>query len=471
MKKLISLVLALALVVVSFAVAFAADDLTITIKDTNVGQVYKIYKIFDATVAAGRQAGAEGISYKLPSGKSLADNAWFTVDAGGNVVVKEGVTFDENVLKSDAFKTWAVGFGTELTAKEVTGDGNDKEITGLSDGYYFITTTTGTLVTVTSIAPAADVQDKNPGTEIDKSITGVADGSVTTEKDKAIAQVGTVVNYKSEIPIANGAVNYKFEDTMSHGLTLGDTVTVSLSDGTTTSAATGYGTLTAANQTDDTKADISIVFDNAWLKANVGKTIVIEYTGTVNNTAVIADAANPNTAKIEWGNTENPLTDDDTTEVYSAKVTVKKVDGSNKALEGAGFVLKNSDNKYYKNTDGSVSWGDSENDATEIFPVKASEDATEAAASFTGLADGTYTLVEKTVPNGYNKAADTPVVIKGAETSNFEADLAVEATVTNNSGTELPSTGGIGTTIFYIVGGLLLVGAAIILVARRKANN
>ena len=469
MKKLIALVLALAMVA-TLGLAFAADDLTITIADTHEGQIYKIYKLFDATVTAEHTSGGTGISYQLPDGKSLEGNTWFKLDEGGNVVAKEGT--DETAIKSDAFKTWAVSFGTELTDKQVTGDGTDKTISGLANGYYYITTTTGTLVTVTSIGPSIEVVDKNPGTEIDKEITGVADGDVTADKEKALAQVGTVVNFEATIPIANGAVNYIFEDKMSHGLTLGDTVTVKLLDGETLSGAIAeatYGTLTAANKTDDAELDIRIVFSNEWLKANIGKTIVINYTGTVNSNAVIADAANPNKATIKWGNVDNPLTDEDEVEVWSAKITVKKVDGDGKPLEGAGFILKNASNKYYKNTDGIVSWVDAEDDATEIFPVKATADATEAAASFTGLANGTYTLIEKTVPTGYNKAADSTVTIKDADAEDL--NLAVETTVTNNSGAELPSTGGIGTTIFYILGGLLVIGAAVILVARRKAQD
>ena len=482
MKKILALVLALAMVLMAASAMAAA----ITIEKTNVGQTYEIYKLFDAEVDPDRVDGGSGISYKLRNGvtdfKASVNGAtvdgatsWFELDSAGNVTAKSGL--DENVLKSDAFKAWAKAYGQKLAGKTVTGDGKDQKITGLEDGYYFITTTTGTLVTIDSIGPDETVQDKNPPTTVDKGITGVADGDVTDDKEKALAQVGTVVNFEATIPIANGAINYSFEDKMSHGLTLGDTVTVKLlANGTLSDAiaASTYGTLTAANQTDDTKLDIKIDFDNDWLKANVGKTIVVNYTGTVNNTAVIADAANPNKATIKWGNVDNPLTHEDEVEVWSAKITVIKVDDNNQPLEGAGFVLKNASNKYYKNTDGVVSWVDTEAAATEIFPVQATaadsnEKTGPATAAFTGLANGTYTLVEKTVPAGFNKAADQTLTIKDADATDL--NLAVEATVQNNKGTELPSTGGIGTTIFYILGGLLVIGAAVVLVARRKAHD
>ncbi len=75
------------------------------------------------------------------------------------------------------------------------------------------------------------------------------------------------------------------------------------------------------------------------------------------------------------------------------------------------------------------------------------------------------------IPEGYNKAADTEVTIKPASTNNLKTELTVESTVTNNQGTELPSTGGIGTTTFYVIGGLLVVGAGVVLVSRKKSQQ
>ena len=85
-----------------------------------------------------------------------------------------------------------------------------------------------------------------------------------------------------------------------------------------------------------------------------------------------------------------------------------------------------------------------------------------------GSSDGTYTLIEKVVPSGYNKADDETITI---EQGNYEAsNLKQEATVTNQSGSVLPSTGGIGTTIFYIIGAILVIGAGVVLVTRRRMN-
>ena len=138
-----------------------------------------------------------------------------------------------------------------------------------------------------------------------------------------------------------------------------------------------------------------------------------------------------------------------------------------KPLAGAGFVLKNSEGKYYKLDNGAVTWVDSINDATEYLTDDTG--ALADGAKFTGLASGTYALEEKTVPAGYNKADDTPITITANDYTT--PNLVQTADVENESGTVLPSTGGIGTTIFYVVGSVLVLGAAVVLIVRRRTRN
>ena len=123
--------------------------------------------------------------------------------------------------------------------------------------------------------------------------------------------------------------------------------------------------------------------------------------------------------------------------------------------------MKNSENKYYKLDNGAVTWVDSIDNADVHTSV-----ADGTVPAFTGLADGTYALVETKAPAGYNKAEDTNFTVAGGDYT--AANLEQTATVVNNKGPELPSTGGIGTTIFYIVGSVLLLAAAIVLIARRR---
>ena len=124
---------------------------TITIRNASQSQTYTVYKLFDATVTAD----GTGISYKVPTGKTLpADNPYFAVDSKGNVTAKEGAT-----VSLEAFATWAKSFGTEVKSAKATD--NTLVFTNLTFGYYFVTSSLGAVLTVDSTTPDATVIDKN----------------------------------------------------------------------------------------------------------------------------------------------------------------------------------------------------------------------------------------------------------------------------------------------------------------------
>ena len=150
-------------------------------------------------------------------------------------------------------------------------------------------------------------------------------------------------------------------------------------------------------------------------------------------------------------------------------------------------MIKNADGKYYRfneaaeaaeaqGTEGeegyvpareaaeaSVSWVEDIKDATEYV-----SDSEGVVPAFTGLANGTYTVIENTVPEGYNKAEDSTFTIE--EHDYTDENLNQKATVINKAGIILPHTGGIGTTIFNVIGTILVIGAGVMLVARRRMN-
>ena len=489
-KKVFAVLFTMVMVLGMSVNAFAAADGTIEVTNSHKNQEYVLYQLFDATTIENRADGAKGISYKLMEGKTdfkvtvgeetLDGETWFKLDEGGNVVIKNEAAAALITDDNADFAAWAKAYGAQKgEAKIPTEDMGEVKWTGLADGYYFITTTTGSLVTIDSIKPNGTVTDKNPGTSVDKSITGVVEGSVLDDKNAALAQIGTVVTYESRIPISRGAYNYTFTDTMTAGLTLNKKsvkVYVVEKDAPVAEGAADVnsvcGTVTAENQTDEAKADITIAFKDTWLKENWGNDIVIKYSATVNKDAVVADKGNPNTAKISYGHKDNPLTHEETVNVYTAQISVIKQDGDKHPLAGAGFKLKNSNGKYYKLKDDGVTWiTESEDAEAGTAAVKGDEHLSDEKGEvppFTGLANGTYTLEESTVPRGYNRAADVEVVIeeKNATSSNLKKSI----TVINQAGAELPSTGGIGTTIFYVIGAILVVGAGILLVFRRRVD-
>ncbi len=473
MKKLISLVLALAMILVVGA-AFAGDtggtasggSITITPPDNTTddsSNTYVLYKVFDAVTDGS------AYTYKLTENQSSVP-AGFILDDAGNVYFAEEVAegtegaftvkvggvdkIIKNKTELSAADIAAIeGYVVEadkIGTKTVTGT-NPAEFTGLDDGYYYVKSTTGSLVVIDSTQPAVEIKDKNTVPTVDKTITGAS--SVDDDGKKALAQAGTVVEYQAVITVGKGAINYVFHDKMETGLTYNNDAAVTGVD------AANY---TVGQAEGDT---FTVTFNNDYIKTlEAGTELVITYSATVTDDAITTDPLN-NTAYVSYGDsTGSNKTPETEADVYEAQFSVLKQDGAGANLAGAGFVIKNSEGKYYKLDNGVVTWVDSADAADEHV---SGDDG--KVAAFIGLANGTYTLIEKTVPTGYNGAADSTFVI--AEHDYSATNLEQDATVVNNQGTELPSTGGIGTTIFYVVGGILLLGAAIVLVARRKAND
>ena len=447
MRKIFALLIAMVMVLGMSTMVFAAGTGSITITppdgvDTTQTITYKIYKVFDA------DGNGSAISYKLVSGKTTAP-AGFTVDTAGNVTYA-GTAGATELTQADIDAIAAYVANDDPVATVTSTGGAAAVAENLPNGYYYITTTTGTVVTIDSTNPSAQVEDKNIVPGVDKTITGAS--SMDEDGKKALAQVGTVVDYKAEITVGKGQKGYVFKDTMGTGLTyVANSLTVA---GMT--ADTDY-TLEVSGQ------NITVTFKDDAIKGLAQDSkITVTYQATVTSDALTVNAAK-NTATISYGNNSEFTSEPSETEVYNAKFTVTKKDGNNQPLADAGFVIKNADNRYYKLDNGVVTWVDTIDAADEH-----KSDAQGAVPAFTGLADGTYTLIEKTVPAGYNKAADSTFTIaKGDYTT---TNLEQTATVTNNSGEELPSTGGIGTTIFYIIGAILVIGAGVVLVTRRRMN-
>lgn len=156
-----------------------ADNATITIANASKGETYTIYQLFNATVT-GTVDGS--IAYQLMEGKSAEDTGlleYFNVDASGNVTAKEST--NEAVLKSDEFKAWAASYGTPLVS-DVESDGSALNFTGLPYGYYYVTTSQGTNITVDSTNPNATIYDKNSTTP------KVDDEAKKTDKEEVIGR-------------------------------------------------------------------------------------------------------------------------------------------------------------------------------------------------------------------------------------------------------------------------------------------
>lgn len=425
---------------------------------------YKVYRVFDATSADGN------ISYKLNANHDSAPTG-FSVDAGGNVKYDgTGTKLSEDDI--NAIKAYVTDKDIVATVKT---DATDKDFTlqNLPYGYYYISTTTGTLVTVNSTNPNAEVKDKNKVPTLDKKITGVTAGDLDEDGKKALAQVGTTVNYKATITIGKGAEGYVFHDDMGSGLELiTKSIDVDDNDDDVDKPVAGTDYILSTTKSDDT---IYIKFENEYTGAlKEGKIITISYDAIVTSDALTYNSEEgKNTASLDYGHsTGTNSTPIKETEVHNAKLTVTKVEpieGSTtefKPLAGAGFVLKNADNKFYKKDDSTgktiVTWVATEAEATELLTTETSN-----ILEFTGLPNGTYTLIEKTIPGGYNQAPNEEFTIAGNDYT--KENLEQERRVVNNKGIELPSTGGMGTVAFAVVGLIVMAGAAITLIIKKRA--
>jgi len=486
-RKITSILVLIAMLFMIAAPAMAdttTPDGSVTVTNAKDGQTYKLFKLFDATMGAN-----DAITYTLPQGKTEADlvyidstgttHQWFKVNDNG-FVEKYDDTVTVNWAKDPNAIAWAKSFGTQV-GSAVTKDGDTTvSWTNINYGYYFVETTLGSFISVDSANKNARIEDKNEGPRLDKEITGVNNetttlgvGDETTDpgegaNEKAIAEVGDTVSYKLTIYAKPGAENYKVTDVLTHLQLVASSVKVN-------DVAYGESTIVdkANSSVENNASEFTIAFTKAYLDTikNTDATITIEYDAIITGDATIGATGNDNTATLTYGHKDTPDSDSDSAKVYTGKVSVVKNDEANAGLAGAVFALKNNSDQYYKidATTKVVTWVDSVDEATKYTSgVDGKLDG-----EFTGLSNGSYTLEEVTAPDGYNKidANDESLKFTIADRDYTDVNLIQSKTVINKKGAVLPSTGGIGTTIFYVAGAALAVGAGVLLVTRRRMDS
>ena len=484
-KKLASLLLALALAFALAVPAFAAQEGTltggsITINDAVPGQIYKAYQILYLE-SYNKDAGA--YAYKANSAWETwlkTQTAYVSFDTQGYVTwVKDA----DAAAFAKLAQVEAAKMAADATATAPAAAGGQTYSTvkfeNLKLGYYLVDTTLGTLCSLDTTNPDVVMEEKN---EVPTNVKTVEEDSTRNYGEKNDADIGQTVNFKSTITAQAGAENYVFHDTMSAGLTYTGVTGITL--GSTTVDASNY-TVVSTGLTDGCTFEVR--FTQAFcdtLKAN--DQIVISYTATLNENAVIAGEGNPNTSKLSYGvkdgttNEPSGTTPPSTTKTYTWDVDVLKYANNDetKVLKDAKFVLLNNDKSMVAViVNGKVSkWAavPAEENGAITWPANTvlTTDAN-GKIEIDGLDADTYYLREIEAPAGYNMLdKDKEVKIVGATVVEEKLSYTtVVAKINNQSGTELPSTGGIGTTIFYILGGVLVVGAIILLVTKKRMSN
>ena len=488
MKKFMALLAVLTLALTMAVPAFAASGTgTITIDNAVTGTTYKAYRIFDLE---SYDTGKNAYSYKLNSawngfpaysttidGNTVSATDYFSVNSAGYIEwndAKKDAGADFAKLAKDFAVKKSIACDETKTATDAT-----VTFTNLTLGYYLVDTSLGSLCSLNTTAPSVTIKEKNSDTTIEKKI--VITGTTGDEKvDSNSAGIGDTVNFSITITVKDGAPrNYVLHDKLS-GLTFNpDSLKVQI--GTTTLDPNTDYTL-ETNPTDGDSFDVN--FTNGKLQTN--DVVVVTYSATVAANATIAGAGNKNTAKLVY-NGKDSTKEETTTYVWKLNVHKYTLNSTNKevALSGAKFVLYRMDGgtkKYAKLTNNKIdSWVTDKGGATTL------ETSGEGDILIEGLNVGTYYLEETEAPAGYNKLTKpievkitaTPDVTGVSETVEYKNQNdstytpATDATVKvlNEAGTQLPSTGGIGTTLFYVIGGGLMAVAAVLLVTKKRMNN
>ena len=491
-RKLASLLLALVMVFALATTAFAQDVTvtggtgSITISNAAKGETYTIYKLFDATV----NADGSSIAYTGNVPDSLTD--YFTADANDYIsatpAAKEGENMSEG-LKT-ALKAWTE---TATAAATAESDGSALNFKGLEYGYYVVTTSQGKqLISVDSTTPNAKIVDKNSSTPTELSKTA-------NNKDVSIGNTVTYTvsfktsNYYGAGTEAKEIVSYTIEDTLPDFLTSVNVTSISV-DNVVIHDQTG-----ATPQFNNKKivikwydeANKKFLYDN-------GATVTITYTAVVTDKAAIDGAGNTNKVTVTWTTKGSNVPGPDKVEtdetIFTYAIALKKVNNKGVALPGAVFQFP----FYVKSTA----------DANGAYIYAGTTAGTDLTNQITtpndgviivkGVKTGSYEIKEVTAPAGYNKLTDAVTVEavktgktttqttvyldengkkvdESAKVTEVKVDIgtiaATAVVVVNKAGTELPSTGGMGTTVFYVLGAVLVMGAVVLLVTKKRMSD
>lgn len=485
MAFFLSLVMIMAMGLTAFAEGEPTGEKTykLTLTGTSTGHTYEAYQIFTGDLSTNED-----------NKKVLSNVKWGT-----------GVTYTGTGIAADVAK--ALGAGTmtidqledNLTLTKsvttVTSSKDKTEIDGLAAGYYLVKDKNGSqdgksdayTKFIVQVVGDTEAKIKSGVPTVEKKVKDTNDSTgITSEwQDSADADINDDVQYQITGTMPDNIADYTtykyiFTDTMSKGLTYTpNTATIKIGDTVVT------GSFTEKVATNDNGTTVTWTCDN--LKG-IGVTlakdtkVVVIYSANLNENAVIGSAGNPNTVNLTYSNNPNKdgegdtgKTPDDKNIVFTYKTVVNKVDQDKKSLKGAAFKLekKQSDGEY-----------------KEVKSFTAGEDTT---FTFTGLDDGDYRLTETTTPAGYNTItpivftisaehdvkSDAPTLTKlsGNATSGeatFTATVSegsLTTDVVNKKGSTLPSTGGRGTTMIYIIGAVLVVMAGIVLAMRKKMSS
>ena len=523
-KRLVSLLLTMVmLLAMGVTSAFAAgSDGSITITNATVGKKYSVFKVFDLTYSTNDD-GTTNVAYTYTK-NGVNDTFLDALQGEGSpfALVETttsgvySVTLADGKAASDV-SSFLTAQKDELTAADTkTADDSELTFNGLIYGYYFVTSEVGTVLTIDSTLPNVEIVDKNQKPDWDNEDPENPDedypdkpGKVIIEngvkKTENTANFGDTVNFSIAVNATayvgdQQATYYYITDTLADGFSAASNIKV-LVGGVEKTLGTDY-TLAQSGNT----FTVTVPYAEAY---GANARIEVTYSATVENDAVLAGSGNLNTANFTYDtkepgtDTPNPDTDPNfpednkkTTTTYVYALGIVKVDPEGNTLEGAEFSVTDAGDAtiYAKATDTKGVYEYCTEDTAGAVKQFATDD--NGVLVIKGVKDGSYKVTEQVAPKGYNLLQASTTVeatLKGEYTTTITTYLDTDGKVTeeetqstktyeaaanvaglvivNNKGTELPATGGIGTTLFYALGGVLVVGAAVLLVVKKRMGR
>lgn len=478
-KRVLALLAAFALVLAMAVPAWAEGNTgSITVQGAVDGETYSIYKIFDVT-GYDTTTPPHKITYKVTDdwasffAKGNPGATYVTLDSKKQI---SATTLDSSTAPAFAAAAiaWAKDSAHNIKATESkTANEGGVTFTGVTNGYYLVDTSLGALCSLDNVTGnTATISEKNKVPSVEKK---VKNGDNYDSSNSA--KIGDTVEYKTTITINGSVEKVVLHDKMGAGLTF-DEKSVKVKVGGADVAEDNYTLKKSGTESSD-PCTFEIEFKDSYIAGlETGKQIEVTYSATLNESAVIGTPGNKNDTWLKYGNSGS-VTSETTT--YSYSFDLVKTDSDGTLLAGAKFKLyadqncaneiklvADGDNAYRVAKTGEKAVESIETNATSALTIKGLKGTT------------TYYLKEIEAPKGYNELENAfAFTIASANISSnlgITSNKWVEGTSTgihiiNNAGTTLPSTGGMGTTVFYVVGGGLMAVAVVLLVTKKRMEN